>query len=281
MARPRKNTDSTPSTSTTEKANVLLDHPIYQKFLSDLNRNKIKLNGSIIDTPIKDACVKITAKMVQNGIEAMCFNTDFNGVQKSDYAGNLVGSPEWFRRRAFGQNDLQNNFNVAAFSENMFFIRGGIRTVPEGNGNVSLTKTLNVRIVSESFKRVQNDRLGFKAKDASEDEKNTNYLTSEEKFLDTVFNIDMRFYLFLYAKNIEGTDFAQDNALKHLVVANDEEVQKFIDDNIPTVDGVLDVDAIVGKFMRIFNENRKTNFTHRGIHPEFSLSDVSINLVTL
>jgi hypothetical protein len=268
--------EKTEKTEKTEKVNsttgAIFENPTYKTFINSLDKSNIIFKGELTPvTSIKDVIFEITFKMIQHNTTPMCFNNDFGGIQKTNETGSPILSPECVMRHGFGQNDLQNNFTVDGFKTYNFLVRGGIRTDKnEKNGNVSLTKTINASCVASNFKKVQNDRLGFKA-DADKQE---NYLNEEIGYLNTTFDVRANFYLLSFIKNIMGTDFAQTNALK-LLKATDAECEDFIKSLIPTKGNVLECDAIIKNIIDTFSSNLK-RFSHRGIYAEFEIADINL-----
>lgn len=261
--------ENTVTENTKDKMTSIFDNKVYKDFISNLNLSKIHVNGKTTTANAKDIMVRLNVTMTQRGIQPMSFNTDFNSVQKAD-DGTLVMSAECFNRHAFGQNDLQADFTINGLKDMNILLRGGIKTDKDNKkNNVSLTKVINTAVRSKSYKAVNNDRLGFKADDNGE-----NYLCEEQLFLDTVFEVKMNVSINQFLKNVMGQDFAQTNALK-IITATDAECADFIAACIPTKDGALDIDAIVGIIKSKIKDGMK-HFSHRGICAEFALSDISV-----
>jgi hypothetical protein len=253
----------------------LFNNPIYQNLLKTLDPKKIFFKGAVVDLgdfTIDDISVSINFDMIQAGIQPMIFNADFNNVQKTDGFGNLVISSECFMRMIFDQNILQDDFkDVNKFINYGYLFRGGIHTSPsDKNLNVSLTKCINTSVKSKSYVSRLNDRLGFKA-----DDDNENYLNTDHLYENVVFSAVVKLYLYQWLKNIRGQDFAQRNALKAIEMT-DEQVNQFINKNIPITDGVLNLDTLVSMITDKINHNIP-KFSHRGVCAEFKIENLNIS----
>lgn len=255
-----------------KEKNGILYNKEWKERISFLENDKFWFNNKIQEKKLKDVIIEMKFKLHQHGLHPMIFNADNEGNQKTQDK-NIYISHYCLSREMFDQNPIL--MNVSSLVEKSNLLRGGVYMEKKGekDKNCCLKKCINYEAVAspENFKKLKMDLTGTKAKGENYDE---GYMVTKEGYLNATFDCKIRFYLKDYLYNVEGHNFAQENALK---VIDDNELSKYIDDLFPIKDDILNVDFLV-EIIKDKIRNLKY-YSKRGDNADFKITDFECYMV--